>query len=81
MQKNFFVTFSASSSISSQNTETSFGKRNDIIDGDAQAQNEKNLDQFFDFVDKWRTNRIAGNRKIENIFRNSSCKYKTINNK
>lgn len=46
------------------------------IDGDDQAQNEKNLDQFFDFVDKWRSNRIAGNKKIENIFRNSSCKYK-----
>lgn len=82
MQKNCFETFSAPSNISSQNTETSFGKRmqnNENIDDDAQAQNDKNLDQFFDFVDKWRTNRIAGNRKIENIFRNSSCKYKTKN--
>lgn len=50
----------------------------DNIDGDAQAQNEKNLDQFFDFVDKWRSNRIVGNKKIENIFRNSSCKYKCL---
>ena len=33
-----------------------------------------NLDEFFQFVEKWRSNRIAGNKKIEDIFRNSSCK-------
>lgn len=32
-----------------------------------------NLEQFFEFVDKWRANRLAGNKKIDDIFRNSSC--------
>lgn len=40
----------------------------------ASQNNEENLEQFFDFVDKWRANRLAGNKKIDDIFRNSSCK-------
>lgn len=41
-----------------------------------QIDSSGNLEQFFDFVDKWRANRLAGNKKIDDIFRNSSCKLK-----
>lgn len=44
-----------------------------------------NLEQFFDFVDKWRANRLAGNKKIDDIFRNSSfqsrCSFKNSDSK
>lgn len=40
----------------------------------ASQNSEENLEQFFDFVDKWRVNRLAGNKKIDDIFRSSSCK-------
>lgn len=43
----------------------------------ASQNNEENLEHFFDFVDKWRANRLAGNKKIDDIFRNSSCKLKS----
>jgi hypothetical protein len=44
------------------------------IENDEDAGNE-NLDEFFKFVEKWRTNRVAGNKKIDDIFKSSSCKY------
>lgn len=38
----------------------------------------QNSEQFFDFVDKWRANRLAGNKKIDDIFRNSSCEFPSV---
>lgn len=43
-----------------------------------QIDSSGNLEQFFEFVDKWRANRLAGNKKIDDIFRNSSCKFFVI---
>lgn len=45
----------------------------------ASQNSDGNLEQFFDFVDKWRANRLAGNKKIDDIFRNSSCKFVVLN--
>lgn len=46
--------------------------------GDNNVTENENLDEFFNFVEKWRTNRVAGNKKIDDIFRNSSCKFKSF---
>lgn len=52
-----------------------YGNSHDDESCDINSVTENNnLDEFFQFVEKWRSNRIAGNKKIEDIFRNSSCK-------
>ncbi|CRL01979.1 CLUMA_CG015369, isoform A [Clunio marinus] len=47
--------------------------------------NSGNLEEFLEFVNKWRASRIAGNRKIDEIFRNSSfpsrCSFKNSDSK
>lgn len=42
------------------------------IDQNQKYNEQQNLVEFWDFVDKWRVNRTSSARKIENIFKNSS---------
>lgn len=58
---------------SSQSSETNRKLKSENVCDERLNANEKNLEQFFEFVDKWRANRVAGNKKIDDIFRNSSC--------
>jgi hypothetical protein len=68
----FEISISAQPSCETNNVNRKF-KPNDVTSCDnVQAENE-NMDEFFEFVEKWRTNRLANNKKIEDIFRNSSC--------
>lgn len=65
-----------------QNCETNSKLKSDVVSSEntndrldvTQIGSDGNLEQFFEFVEKWRTNRLAGNKKIDDIFRNSSSK-------
>ncbi|KAG5680455.1 hypothetical protein PVAND_009963 [Polypedilum vanderplanki] len=59
---------------------------NNIATGDIAKTNENtNLDEFFQFVEKWRTNRVMTNKKMDDIFRNSTfqsrCSFKNSESK